>query len=108
MILLLAPHPFFSSLSPLNNPIPFFSLLTQMMAMIPGFNSSMMPQGNDSNSQMMIKRYITIIESMTDKEMDISNVKIFAEPSRVSRLSRGSGRPPHVSFAESCNRKPMN
>ncbi|MEW5318017.1 MAG: hypothetical protein WDW38_009271 [Sanguina aurantia] len=69
--------------------------MSQMMAMIPGFNSSMMPQGNDSNSQMMIKRYITIIESMTDKEMDISNVKIFAEPSRVSRLSRGSGRPPH-------------
>lgn len=39
----------------------------QMMSMIPGFNSDMMPKGNDKASQMVIKRFITIIESMTDK-----------------------------------------
>jgi signal recognition particle subunit SRP54 len=47
-----------------------------MMSMIPGFNSDLLPQGNDKNSQLMIKRYITIIESMTEKELDSTNVKI--------------------------------
>ena len=42
----------------------------------------------------MIKRYITIIESMTNKEMDSINVKMLGEQSRVMRLARGSGRSP--------------
>ena len=46
----------------------------------------------DKASSMQIKRYITIIESMTDKELDSLNVKIFQEPSRQMRLARGSGR----------------
>eukprot|EP00879_Flechtneria_rotunda_P006329 GHRR01006652.1.p1 GENE.GHRR01006652.1~~GHRR01006652.1.p1 ORF type:complete len:520 (+),score=205.24 GHRR01006652.1:452-2011(+) len=66
--------------------------LSQVMAMIPGFDAKFMPQGNDKASQVMVKRYITIIESMTDKELDTTNVKIFAEPSRMQRLARGSGR----------------
>ena len=47
-----------------------------MMSMLPGFNSDTLPKGNDKASQVMIKRYITIIESMTDKEMDTTNIKI--------------------------------
>ncbi len=47
-----------------------------MMGMLPGFSSDMMPQGNDKNSQLMIKRYITIIESMTEKELDATNIKM--------------------------------
>jgi signal recognition particle subunit SRP54 len=41
--------------------------------------------------QLMVKRYITIIESMTDKELDSTNVKMFSEPTRMMRLARGSG-----------------
>lgn len=59
--------------------------------MIPGFDASFMGAGNDKHSAMTVKRYITIIESMTDKELDSTNVKIFSEPSRVMRLARGSG-----------------
>lgn len=67
--------------------------LSQVMSMIPGFNAGL-AAGNDKNSQIMMKRYITIIESMTEKELDAPNMKIFQDPSRVMRLARGSGRGP--------------
>jgi signal recognition particle subunit SRP54 len=41
-----------------------------------------------------VKHYITIIESMTEKELDSTNVKIFQEPSRITRLAIGSGGHP--------------
>ncbi|WIA37924.1 hypothetical protein OEZ86_001301 [Tetradesmus obliquus] len=67
--------------------------LSQVMGMIPGFDSSFMAQGNnDKNSQLAVKHYITIIESMTEKELDSTNVKIFQETSRIQRLAIGSGR----------------
>jgi signal recognition particle subunit SRP54 len=53
-----------------------------------------MPQGNDKASQVVLKRFITIIESMSEKELDTTNVKMLSEPSRVVRLARGSGRHP--------------
>jgi hypothetical protein len=42
--------------------------------------------------QLAVKHYITIIESMTEKELDSTNVKIFQEPSRIQRLAIGSGK----------------
>jgi hypothetical protein len=50
-----------------------------------------MGAGGDKQSALMVKRYITIIESMTDTELDSTNIKIFAEKSRLMRLARGSG-----------------
>jgi signal recognition particle subunit SRP54 len=44
--------------------------------------------------QLAVKHYITIIESMTEKELDSTNVKIFQEPSRITRLAIGSGDAP--------------
>ncbi len=41
--------------------------------------------------QLVIKRYIMIMESMTEKELDSNNVKMFSEHSRIMRLARGSG-----------------
>jgi hypothetical protein len=61
------------------------------MSMIPGFNANFMGAGGDKQSALMVKRYITIIESMTDKELDSTNIKIFSEHSRIMRLARGSG-----------------
>lgn len=66
--------------------------LSQVMSMIPGFNANFMGAGGDKQSALMVKRYITIIESMTDKELDSTNIKIFSEHSRIMRLARGSGR----------------
>jgi len=63
------------------------------MGMIPGFNADMFGGGasGDRQSQLQIKRYITIIESMTEKELDTTNLKLLQEPSRIDRLARGSG-----------------
>lgn len=46
--------------------------------MLPGFNSDLFPGGgnNDKAQQLQIKRHITIIESMTEKELDSTNVKM--------------------------------
>lgn len=44
-----------------------------------------------SHPQLVIKRYIMIMESMTEKELDSNNVKMFSEHSRIMRLARGSG-----------------
>ncbi|KAG1678183.1 hypothetical protein FOA52_016120 [Chlamydomonas sp. UWO 241] len=70
--------------------------MSQMMGMLPGMGADMLGgmQGNDKNSSIMIKRYITIIESMTEQELDATNVKLLSEPSRVNRLAKGSGRFP--------------
>jgi signal recognition particle subunit SRP54 len=63
-----------------------------MMSMIPGFDASVLnANNNDNNSQIMIKRYITIIESMTEKELDSTNIKLLSDQSRIMRLARGSG-----------------
>jgi len=68
--------------------------MSQMMGMIPGFDANLLGSNNDKSSQIQIKRYITIIESMSEKELDCTNIKTLSEPSRLSRLARGSGRPP--------------
>ncbi len=51
-------------------------------------------QGKEKESAARIKRFMTIMDSMTDKELDSPNPKIFQEPSRIIRLSRGSGSHP--------------
>lgn len=61
--------------------------------MIPNFSNAMFPKGHDEASQAKIKRFMTIMDSMTDKELDSPNTKIFAENGRVFRLCKGSGRP---------------
>jgi hypothetical protein len=66
-----------------------------MMGMLPGFNSDMLPQGNDKASQVMIKRYITIIESMTDEELDTTNIKKLHEASRWAARRSVQGRQGH-------------
>ena len=61
------------------------------MGMIPGFDANLLGSNNDKSSQIQIKRYITIIESMSEKELDCTNIKTLSEPSRLARLARGAG-----------------
>lgn len=69
--------------------------MSQMMSMIPGFNMDALTGGqNDAQGKIMFKRYITIMESMTEKELDTVNIKDIHQPSRIMRLARGAGRPP--------------
>eukprot|EP00898_Chlorokybus_atmophyticus_P004004 jgi/Chlat1/4604/Chrsp290S04347 len=65
--------------------------LGQVMSMIPGLGADLMPKGREKESQAKIKRSMTMMDSMTDKELDSVNPKIFTEVSRIQRIARGSG-----------------
>lgn len=66
--------------------------MSQVMSMIPGFSSELFPKGQDQQGNLEIKRYMTIMDSMTDKELDCPDIKKLQEPSRIARLAKGSGR----------------
>jgi signal recognition particle subunit SRP54 len=63
--------------------------LNKVMEMMPGM-SNIMPQlkGNDGNQK--IKIMMTIMDSMTDDELD--SLKPIKEQTRIQRIARGSGR----------------
>ncbi|ERN05913.1 signal recognition particle 54 kDa protein 2 [Amborella trichopoda] len=65
--------------------------LGQVFSMMPGFNAEFMPKGHEKESQARIKRFMTMMDSMTNEELDSSNPKLFNE-SRIMRIARGSGR----------------
>ncbi|KAI3936703.1 hypothetical protein MKX01_034132 [Papaver californicum] len=65
--------------------------ISQVFSMLPGFSAELMPKGREKESQSKIKRYMTIMDSMTNEELDSTNPKIMNE-SRVLRVARGSGR----------------
>ncbi len=62
------------------------------MNMIPGL-SQMMPKGSDQESEVRIKRCMTIMDSMNNQELDSTDLKLFTE-SRILRIARGSGTHP--------------
>ncbi|RLN23085.1 signal recognition particle 54 kDa protein 2 [Panicum miliaceum] len=64
----------------------------QVFSMLPGFSAELMPKGHEKESQAKIKRYMTMMDSMTDAELDSTNPKLMTE-SRIIRIARGSGRP---------------
>ncbi|KAG9129407.1 hypothetical protein Leryth_018467 [Lithospermum erythrorhizon] len=64
----------------------------QVLSMLPGISSEMMPKGQEKESQAKIKCYMTMMDSMTNEELDSSNLKLMNE-SRIGRIARGSGRP---------------
>ncbi|WJX70063.1 signal-recognition-particle GTPase [Trifolium repens] len=65
--------------------------MSQVFSMLPGFSSELMPKGQEKEGQAKVKRYMTIMDSMTNEELDSSNPKLMKE-SRMMRIARGSGR----------------
>ena len=64
--------------------------LSKMAGMIPGM-SNMMQGMDDESGTLKLKRMIYICDSMTEKELD-SNGKLFLDqPTRITRVARGSG-----------------
>ena len=59
--------------------------------MRPGVSAELMPEGREKESQAKIKRYMTMMDSMTNEELDSSNPKLMNE-SRMMRIARGAGR----------------
>nr|ACO10935.1 Signal recognition particle 54 kDa protein [Caligus rogercresseyi] len=65
---------------------------SQILSMVPGFSQSFMAKGSEQQSQAKLKKMITIMDSMNDKELDDRGAKIFMkEPSRVARIAGGAG-----------------
>ena len=60
--------------------------------MIPGLSAQFIEKGKEKEGQAKIKRYMTIMDSMTEKELDNTYPKLMNE-SRMKRIARGSGRP---------------
>ena len=65
--------------------------LNQVVGMIPGFNANMIPKGQEKESTDRIKKFLYMMDSMTDQELDC--VKPLTE-TRVLRISRGAGTAP--------------
>lgn len=68
---------------------------SQIMSMIPGFND-FMTKGHEKDSMERLKKLMTIMDSMTDDELDNKEgAKLFTrQQSRVARVARGSGTLP--------------
>ncbi|XP_055638699.1 signal recognition particle subunit SRP54 [Toxorhynchites rutilus septentrionalis] len=66
---------------------------SQIMGMIPGFSQDFMTKGGEQESMARIKRLMTMMDSMSDGELDNKDgAKLFSkQPSRVIRVAQGSG-----------------
>eukprot|EP00299_Pterocystis_sp_00344_P016920 c8494_g1_i1.p1 GENE.c8494_g1_i1~~c8494_g1_i1.p1 ORF type:complete len:500 (-),score=147.16 c8494_g1_i1:94-1557(-) len=69
--------------------------LSKVMSMIPGFGQDLIPQGKEKEGQARIKKFMCIMDSMTDEELDSVNPKLWNQQSRILRIARGSGRAVH-------------
>jgi signal recognition particle subunit SRP54 len=62
--------------------------LGNVMSMIPGMNSNLIPKGKEKEATARIKRFIYMMDSMNDAELD--SLKPL-NPGRCKRIARGSG-----------------
>nr|CAB3482418.1 unnamed protein product [Digitaria exilis] len=67
--------------------------LGQVLSMIPGLSAQFMEKGKEKEGQAKMKRYMTIMASMTRKELEFTNPSTLMTESRIVRVARGSGRP---------------
>eukprot|EP01135_Chromosphaera_perkinsii_P009983 Nk52_evm18s1992 gene=Nk52_evmTU18s1992 len=65
----------------------------KIMGMLPGFNSDMF-KGTEKESSNRLKKCMTIMDSMTDDELDSDGKCFSLQPNRAIRVSRGSGAHP--------------
>eukprot|EP00298_Acanthocystis_sp_HF-20_P001673 c12089_g1_i1.p1 GENE.c12089_g1_i1~~c12089_g1_i1.p1 ORF type:complete len:489 (-),score=228.67 c12089_g1_i1:105-1571(-) len=64
--------------------------LGSVMSMIPGIGQDLIPKGKEREGQARLKRFMCMMDSMTEEELDSMNPKIWVE-SRIFRVARGSG-----------------
>ncbi|RDA84242.1 hypothetical protein CP532_2122 [Ophiocordyceps camponoti-leonardi (nom. inval.)] len=64
--------------------------LSKMAGMIPGMGN-MMQGMDDEEGGAKLKRMIYICDSMTDKELDSDGKLLVEQPTRMTRIARGSG-----------------
>ncbi len=71
--------------------------LGQVVSMIPGLNANMIPKGREKEGTARIKRFLCMMDSMTEQELDSTEEKPFSD-SRIIRIARGSGTMPQEVF----------
>ncbi|KAJ3448949.1 signal recognition particle 54 kda protein [Anaeramoeba flamelloides] len=64
--------------------------IDKVMEMFPGFSKDLLPTGKGEEAQLRIKRFMCMMNSMTNKELDHPRV-FHHEPSRFTRIAKGSG-----------------
>lgn len=70
--------------------------LNQVVSMIPGISQNLIPKGREKESTARIKRFICMMDSMTNEELDSMKP---LDDTRMIRIARGSGtRPEEVMF----------
>lgn len=62
--------------------------ISNLMSLIPGMNSGLIEKGKEKEGVARIKRFLTMMDSMTDQELDGQKPLI---DSRIVRIARGSG-----------------
>jgi signal recognition particle subunit SRP54 len=62
--------------------------INNLMSLIPGMNTGLIEKGKEKEGVARIKRFLTIMDSMTDQELDGQKPLI---DSRIVRVARGSG-----------------
>ena len=55
-------------------------------------------QGSDKQSEVRIKKFMTMMDSMTEHELNTNDIKVLQQPTRVARISKGAGRRPEDYF----------
>jgi len=69
--------------------------LQTVMSMIPGMSSDRLPPGYEKSGVQRIKRFMTIMDSMTDDELDCKKgCSLEKDLARVIRVAKGSGTHP--------------
>lgn len=66
---------------------------SQIMGMIPGFSSDFLTKGGEQESMARLKKLMTIMDSMNDKELDsLDGERLFTrQTGRIQRVARGAG-----------------
>ena len=67
--------------------------LSQVVSMIPGLNANMIPKGREKEGTARIKRFLCMMDSMTEEELDSPQENPFSD-SRIFRIAKGSGTHP--------------
>merc|ERR1719203_366697 len=73
--------------------------MNKMMSMMPGVPDYLIPKNNDADGTNRIKKFLYIMDSMTNKELDghvdMHNKDDPSIPSRINRIAKGSGVHPN-------------
>jgi Signal peptide binding domain len=71
---------------------PMQLVCVQLMNMLPMFNNmGLGSAGADKETQTKFRKYNTVMDSMTDRELDETNVNKLFDAAKIRRIAHGSG-----------------